>query len=368
MTNEPQNNQMPPFAAPPPPVSYYGAPPAQSPIQIPPPVLKEVKQKAPGSLSRIALSLICLVLAAVLLAFTIVFSRIGGAFSSLTQPMYYSPIAPPGTFSVISVIGTLQNAGSGTFGINDPPYHHAETIAHINMLAGTPDNAGILLYMDTPGGGVLEGDELYLALQNYKEQTGRPVWAYMHSMCASGGYYVCAATDYIAANRNTITGSIGVYIAMTDTSELYNKLGIETVLIRSGENKGTGMEGLPITQAQRDVYQSMVDEYYEQFLNVVVEGRGISLADLRPLADGRVFTSNQAQQHGLIDEVTTWDEMLYNFERETGSTPFFANFSQQTPLGGLLGNVLDGLPQSDTEAMLSAANRYPVGIPMAMLN
>ncbi|MDL2293711.1 signal peptide peptidase SppA [Ruminococcaceae bacterium OttesenSCG-928-D13] len=307
---------------------------------------------------------VCLVVLVGLLLWML-YSAASG-ISGLFSPGAYYTTPPSGTFSVVSVVGTIQSSANDAYTTNASSYQHSDTVSHIKALAENDGNTGILLYMNTGGGGVYESDEVYLALMDYKEKTGRPVWAYMANTCASGGYYICAAADHITANRNTTTGSIGVYIALTDTSGLYEKLGIESVLVRSGDNKGVGTSGVPITEEQRAVYQSVVDEAYEQFIALVAEGREMPLDTVRQLADGRIYTGLQAHDLGLVDEITDWDTVLEAFKEETGAEPFYPSFNRQSRIAKLIGGIFSELPKSDAEAMLDAAEALPSGVPMAL--
>ncbi len=345
----------------------YGAPPPHPPA-LPALAAPPKRRRRHGRPGRAVLGVAAVIaMLGVFLASLSVFT-LTSAFAGLLSPPAYLTEPPAGTFSVVPVVGAIQNLGNDPYSPYAPSYCHDDTLNHIKLLAESENNAGILLYLNTPGGTVYESDELYLALMNYKEQTGRPVWAYMADMCASGGYYVAAAADHIMANRNTTTGSIGVYVALTDTSGLYEKLGIETVLVKSGENKGTGMEGVPITPAQREVYQSVVDESYEQFVALVAEGRALPDGEVRALADGRIYTGAQAQKLGLVDELGDWDTIFTDFEAHTGAAAFWPSFNQQVGLARLVGSLSAALPTGDAEAALAEAERYPAGVPMAMYN
>ncbi|MFV0413181.1 MAG: signal peptide peptidase SppA [Oscillospiraceae bacterium] len=290
---------------------------------------------------------------------------LAGGVNALFATSGPSTNPPANTFSVISVVGTIQNSSGGALGINEPSYKHSATLAYIKQLAEDEGNKGILLYMNTGGGGVYESDEVYRALEAYKEKTGRPIWAYMAATCASGGYYICMAAEHIAANYNNTTGSIGVYIALTDTSGLYEKFGIKTVLIRSGANKGVGVSGVEITPEQQAVYQSMVDESYERFVALVAKGRGMEESRVRTLADGRPYTGSQALENGLVDELTDWDTAQQAFKDFTGADAFTPNFSQSTLLGSLIGGLADTLPKNESETLLDAADALPQGVPLA---
>ena len=375
MEQNPQNQQTPgagggPYvyrasgsapASAPVPVPGYGGFPAAAPP--PPPQKPRGARRSPLQLAILAVSVALLLLVGMVLV-ALVF--VGGQIGGLTRVTTYNNNPPSNSFAVIQVVGTIQKGSASALGANDPSYLHADTVAYVKSLAENDNNKGILLYLNTPGGGVYESDELYLALQAYREATGRPIWGYMADTCASGGYYVAAAADQLYANRNTITGSIGVYIALTDTSGLYDMLGIETVLVRSGQNKGVGTMGVPITNEQRAVYQTIVDEDYAEFVGIVAEGRGMDIAKVRQLSDGRVYSGRQALQNGLVDELGDWDTTLAAFEEATGARPSYPNFSRSSTLGAIIGSFSAQLPQNETQTQLSMAEKYPVGVPMAL--
>ena len=127
---------------------------------------------------------------------------------------------------------------------------------------------GILLYINSPGGYVTTSDDLYYELQEYKEETGRPIYAYFDEMAASGAYYAAMQADEIYANRNCWTGSIGVIVSTMNLQGLYEKFGIKEINITSGANKAMGSAGSELTDEQYDILQSMVDESYEQFVSI----------------------------------------------------------------------------------------------------
>ncbi len=273
-----------------------------------------------------------------------------GGFSMLSAP-------PTDSFSVIDVQGEISSTSY--------TYNHDATLSYIDSLIETENDKGILLFMNTPGGGVYEGDELYRALQRYREETGRPVWVYMGQICASAGYYISAAADNIMANPNTTTGSIGVYIALQDVSGLYDMLGIETVLIRSGDNKGTGIAGVPITEEQEAMYQAQVDEYFDNFVNAVATGRKMSYEQALTLSDGSIYTGNMALENGLVDELGDWDDLLARFEEELGATAYYPNLSELSYVNQVFGALQSIMPQSDAQAILSRMDSLPQGVPLS---
>lgn len=167
------------------------------------------------------------------------------------------PLTP--YIGVVSVEGTIMDSNSTTSFLSNG-YNHKETLKLIEDMKNSASNKGILLYVNSPGGGVYESDELYLKLKEYKEETGRPVWTYMSNQACSGGYYISMASDKVFSNRNAWTGSIGVIISLTNLKGLYDNLGIKGIYITSGRNKAMGAADLELTDEQRDILQSLVDE------------------------------------------------------------------------------------------------------------
>ena len=198
---------------------------------------------------------------------------------------------------------------SGTIQEENNTYNQEWLLETIETLRTDSNNMGIILDIDSPGGTVYEADEAYLKLLEYKEE--KPVFAYFESLAASGGYYIGCAADYIMANRNSLTGSIGVISgSFTDLTGLFEKVGVKSETIHSGRNKLMGNYNEPATDEQRAIMQSIADECYEQFTSIVAESRGLSLAKVKELADGRIYTARQAKQNGLIDAVGQWQDVV----------------------------------------------------------
>lgn len=226
------------------------------------------------------------------------FGNMFGALSSSSMDQY---VEEPywDTIDIIRVEGTIAEG--------QIDYQHQWTLSTIDNLMDSESNKGILLYVNSPGGGTYESDELYLKLKQYKEETGRPVYAYMAQTAASGGLYVCMAADYICANRMSMTGSIGVIMSLTDTTGLQKLIGIKEENIVSGKNKAMGN---PLTEEQRGILQSMVNESYDIFVDIVAENRNLDEDVVRKLADGRVYSPQQAIENGLIDEVASFEDTV----------------------------------------------------------
>ena len=206
---------------------------------------------------------------------------------------------------VLHIEGTISESGTSS------GYNHKYLLRSLEDMAKDDNNKGIILYLNTPGGSVYASDELYFAIKDYQEKTKRPVYSAMQSMAASGGYYISAPCDKIYANRNCFTGSIGVTMGeYYDVSELLEKYGVKVHAITSGRNKAMGSYTQEMTDEQKEILQSLVDEAYDQFTGLVAEGRNMDIKKVRELADGRIYTARQAKENGLIDEIGTYEECI----------------------------------------------------------
>lgn len=259
--------------------------------------------------------------------------------------------------AVVSVQGTIQPQTETSLFETATGYQHSTTLDYIDRLMYDDYNQGVLLYVDSPGGMVYEADELYLKLMEYKEVTGRPIWGYMSHYAASGGYYVCAAADQIYANRNTVTGSIGVIMSGYDMTGLYEKLGIKYFSITSGPNK----DSTKMTEEQIAIYQSQVDEAFEQFVQVVQDGRQMSNAEVKKLADGRTYTASQALENGLIDVVASYEDMSYDMSDALGVYNFYEPKSTESILSSLFSEVKENLPKSEAQVLTEVAKEKENG-------
>ena len=159
----------------------------------------------------------------------------------------------------------------------------------------------IVLRIDSPGGGVGPSQEIHREVLKAKQQ--KKVVVSMGSVAASGGYYIACASDLIVANPGTITGSIGVIMEFTNVEELLKKIGVKGVVIKSGEYKDIGSPFREMTVDEKKIMQDVIDNVNKQFIQAVAEGRKLDRNKVAGIADGRIFTGEQAQQLGLIDRI-----------------------------------------------------------------
>ena len=159
----------------------------------------------------------------------------------------------------------------------------------------------ILIDINSPGGTVGAVQDIYSAILRAKAKTKKPFVARMGDVAASGGYYIAAACDKIVAHPGSITGSIGVMMSAGNYEELMKKIGFKTEIIKSGKFKDIGSGSRQMTQEEKAILQSMIDDSYSQFLEAISKGRNMPLEVIKPLADGRVYTGRQAYEVKLVD-------------------------------------------------------------------
>lgn len=213
-----------------------------------------------------------------------------------------------GYIATLYIEGTIQD--------KNETYNQEWLLKTIKDLKKDSLNKGIAIFINSPGGTVYEADEIYLALQDYKTKA-KPIYVYQGQIAASGGYYISCAGNKIYANRNTLTGSIGVISASTfDMTDFLSNLGIKSSTIHSGKNKNMGNFNEPLSEEQKQILQSIADECYKQFTDIVAMRRNIPINDVKKLADGRIYTAKQALHNNLIDSIDSWENMLNDMKND----------------------------------------------------
>jgi len=203
----------------------------------------------------------------------------------------------------------------------------------VNMVTDNPRIRGMLLLVNSPGGGIVPSDEIYQSLLKFK-RSDRPIVAYLGTTAASGGYYIACASNYIVSHPMSITGSIGVIMEYPVVKGLMDKLGVDFVVVKSGENKDIGSPFRGMTAKEREVLKEIVDQGYERFVDVVATSRNIPTDSILKIADGRVITGNDAYRFGLVDTTGTMElaqDILKKMVKATGhiqwvekrKTPYF---------------------------------------------
>ena len=201
----------------------------------------------------------------------------------------------------------------------------------------------VVLEIDSPGGEVTASDEIYNAV--VKTRARKPVVIYMDTLAASGGYYISCGGKYIMANETTITGSIGVIIQTLNYEQLFNKIGLSSVVFKSGKFKDILNGARPMTQEERDYIQSFVMKTYDKFLGVVAKERNLPAEGLRNgIADGRIMSGKEALEYKLIDGLGQIED-AYEKAKQLGGAPQAAVVKYGPPFS--LGRFFRAFGKSD---------------------
>lgn len=187
----------------------------------------------------------------------------------------------------------------------------------------------IILRVDSPGGSVTGSAQIWEVLQTVE----KPIVVSMASVAASGGYYVSAPADYIIARPDTLTGSLGVILTLYDATDLIDKVGVKVIDITSGDNKAMGSTWAELTTEQRDILESITNEAYEDFVRIIADGRNLTEAEVRQLADGRVYSGRQALENGLVDQLGNFQDAIDKAAELGGITgePRLVEYKDQIP-------------------------------------
>jgi len=180
-----------------------------------------------------------------------------------------------------------------------------QIIEQLHSFRDNDNVKAIVLRVDSPGGGVGPSQEVHdevLLVDKVK-----PIVVSMGSVAASGGYYISAAAREIVANPGTITGSIGVIMEFTNFQELLDKIGLSSVVVKSGQFKDIGSPVREMSAQEKEILQELIDDVHQQFVASVAEGRQLEKAAVSTIADGRVFTGRRAKELGLVDSLGNLD-------------------------------------------------------------
>ena len=182
-------------------------------------------------------------------------------------------------------------------------YNSKEIIKQLKKHNSNPTVKAIVLRIDSPGGGVGPAQEIYEVVCNIVREKKKNILASMGSVAASGGYYIACPVEKIVANPGTITGSIGVIMEFPNIQELFKKIGVDTMVIKSGKYKDIGSPVRAMSEEEKRVIQGLIDDVYEQFVSAVAKGRNLPMESVREIADGRIYSGKQAMELGLVDEL-----------------------------------------------------------------
>jgi protease-4 len=200
-----------------------------------------------------------------------------------------------GRVGLVEVVGDIDATGS--------------VIDQLDRMHRDPTVKAVVVRLDSPGGGVAASQEIHDAVRRLRDD-GKPVVASMGGVAASGAYYVACAADSIVANPGTLTGSIGVIMSFPNTEELFRKVGVRFETIKTGKFKDVGSMWRPMTDEERALLQTVLVNVYDQFVDAIVEGRGMAREEILPYADGRIFSGDQAAEYGFVDRLGSLEDAI----------------------------------------------------------
>jgi protease IV len=224
-----------------------------------------------------------------------------------------------------------------------------QTISELKRYGDNPLVKAIVVRIDSPGGGVVPSQEIHDAVKRIREKQSKLVIASMGTVAASGGYYIAAAADRIVANPGTLTGSIGVIMELANVEGLMKKIGVESVVVKSGAHKDLGSPFRAMNLEDRTILQNVMDDVHSQFIEAVAAGRSLDVKTVRALADGRIFTGRQAKAAKLVDELGDLQDAIKlaadmaGLEGEPRVVEPRKRFSIRDLIEGHLGGILPNL-------------------------
>ncbi|WP_422122952.1 signal peptide peptidase SppA [Planococcus sp. X10-3] len=220
--------------------------------------------------------------------------------------------------AVLEVNGAIQDTGAASPLLGTAGYNHEFFLEQLDQIKLDDTVKAVMLKVNSPGGGVVESAKIYDEITEIQEETGKPFYVSMGAMAASGGYYIAAPAEKIFVNRETLTGSIGVIMQSINYGELAERYGVDFVTIKSGPYKDIMSPTREMTEEERALLQEMLDDSYQNFVDIIVEGRDMSEEEVRAVADGRIMNGRQAVEANLADDVGYAEDVLEHLRNDFG--------------------------------------------------
>jgi protease-4 len=240
--------------------------------------------------------------------------------------------------ALIRVDGVITAGTSGGSPFGTSVSGSEDLVEQLERARKNGDAKAIVIRINSPGGSPAGSEEVYNEIGRVRDY-GKVVYVSMGDVAASGGYYIASPCTRIFSDANTITGSIGVVFSTADMSELYKKIGYRPEVVKSGKFKDIGSPNRALTPEERILIQGMVDTTYINFVNAVSKGRNLPFDQVKKIADGRVFTGDQAIKLKLVDQIGGLHETVNAAARAGGisGTPKVVEYGRKGFLQNLLG-------------------------------
>lgn len=269
---------------------------------------------------------------------------------------------------VIVVEGTIMHQAESGFNSKGAA---ADRIVAALRRAEKDGVKGLLIKINSPGGTAAASQSVYSEILRLRRDKKIRVLAAMGDVAASGGYYIASACDKIYANPATMTGSIGVIAQFTKIQGLFDKLGLQTTVIKSGKFKDIGSPYRDTSPEERELLQRLIDDTYQDFLKAVSEGRKMPVEQVRKLADGRIYTGNQAHQLKLVDSLGDYNAALTDLKKlvQLGEDASVKDYSKpgMEEIFSMLGAKMESLsPTASLESLAYADLKHLNKVPLML--
>ena len=231
-----------------------------------------------------------------------------------------------------------QDKQIGLVKIFDVIYTADDYVKQLQELRNDKNVAGVIVRVNSPGGAVAPSQEIFSEMMQFKNAE-KPLVVSMGTVAASGGYYIASPAEKIFANPGTITGSIGVIFQFPHYYKLLNKIGIQMTTLKAGNLKDVGNPNRDLTEPEKEYLQVLLDNTHKQFINDVSSARKMDREELRKIADGRIFTGEQALEEGLIDSLGGYSDAL-SYLKKSLNLPEKTKVIEKKKRPGILREVL----------------------------
>ncbi len=243
--------------------------------------------------------------------------------------------------ALIEIYGGISDGPGGGSPFSSSSAANVNTLIEAIDKARKDDVKAILLHINSPGGTAAASEAIYHELMRTRKETDIKIVASLGDVAASGGYYIASAAHHIVANPATLTGSIGVIIRTQNVSTLLDKLGVQSKSFQSGKFKDILSPFRNTTADEQQLLETIVADSYQQFLEAIVAGRQLPMSEVKSLADGRIFTGNQAKTAKLVDSLGNYQDAIQETAKlaKIKGEPNIQNYTRNLS-GSLLGRLL----------------------------
>lgn len=256
---------------------------------------------------------------------------------------------------VYAVIRSDQKAEFGGFGdkigvvdLEGVIISPQTTVKQLKRFAEDDSIKAIIIHVNTPGGGAAASEEIYREVRRIRDEKKKRIVAAIETVGASGGYYIASASNKIFANDASIVGSIGVIAEWVNYGELLRWAKLKDITFKAGEFKDTGSPTRELTPAERQYLQELINDMHGQFIRAVADGRHVKVEDIQPMANGKVWTGQQAKPMKLVDEIGDFQAAVKDTAKAVGikgePTLIKAEKERKTLLDLLFGDISEWLP------------------------